>query len=316
MSTVERLLTPLLRVARALLPDALVDAVRDFLIRRLHLRSMVSREFAPVVWFRRVILRRKPVLYHFETHITDHCNLNCKGCSHFSTLCSPAYADLAEFSADMHRMAGLFSAVRQIILLGGEPLLHPDVVAFIRTAREAFPATRIYLLTNALLVTRMGEEFWVALAETGVVLRCGLYPVGLPKDEIDRLGRTHGVGIEWTAPHARFFKTPIDVDGMQDVASSFAGCERVMNCPILRDGRLFPCAYSAYSHVLAARFELAGLEANAEDSISIRDGALGDDIMKFLGNPVSWCSHCDMDSRTSFAWTRTKRTPEEWLQDR
>ncbi|PKQ21426.1 MAG: hypothetical protein CVT65_18630, partial [Actinobacteria bacterium HGW-Actinobacteria-5] len=143
MRVVEKLLTGPLRVARSILPPSFVDSVRDFLIRHLRLRSMVSRELAPVVWFRRVILRRKPVLYHFETHITDHCNLNCKGCSHFSSLCPSAFADIDEFSADMHRMANLFSAVRQIILLGGEPLLHPELIAFLRVAREAFPATRI-----------------------------------------------------------------------------------------------------------------------------------------------------------------------------
>lgn len=313
MSIAEKLLTRPLRAARALLPDKFVDAVRDFLIRHLRLRSMVSRDLGVVVWFRRVVLRRKPVLYHFETHITDHCNLNCKGCSHFSTLCTPAFADLKEFRADMLRMAGLFSAVRQIILLGGEPLLHPDIIAFIRTAREALPKTRIYLLTNALLVTRMDEEFWIALAETGVVLRCGLYPVGPPKDEIDRLGRLHGVRVEWTAPLERFFKTPIDPQGAQDPASSFAGCERVMNCPILRNGRLYPCAYSAYSHVLAGRFELPGLEAGADDSISIREGADGNEVMAFLRRPVPWCAHCDMDARTSFEWAHSERTRDEWL---
>ena len=96
------------RVARARpARDASSTRVRDAIMRRFYRRSAWSpASRAAVVWFRRAVLRRKPVLYHFEVHITDHCNLNCKGCAHFSNLCKPTFADLDEFEADMSAHGG------------------------------------------------------------------------------------------------------------------------------------------------------------------------------------------------------------------
>lgn len=314
MSIFDRTPAGLRRAARALLPHALVENVRSRIMRRFYLKSMVSREPRAVVWFRRAVLHRRPVLYHFEVHVTDHCNLNCRGCAHFSNLCKPTFADLGEFEAEMTRMARLFSAVRQIYLLGGEPLLHPQVADFVRTARRAFPRTRIYLMTNGTLVTRMGEDFWEALADTGVVLLCDSYPIGLPAEEIDRLGRAHGVKVEWTVPRQEFFKIPIDPAGGHDAAASFRGCQGFNNCPILRDGRLYPCAYAAYADVFRERFDIEGLRVSEADSIAIRDDTDPEAVMEFLRTPVPWCANCDMGSREFFEWGRSKREIGEWTR--
>lgn len=307
---------PVSRAARALLrvvPPRLAARIRR-VVRGRFVRSvsMVSREHPAVVWFRRVVLRRKPVLFHFEIHITDHCNLNCKGCAHFSNLCPPTFADPVEFERDMQSMATHFSRVNQIYLLGGEPLLHPKVAEFVRVARRHFPGTHISLMTNGVLVTRMNEEFWSALAETGVILLCDSYPINLPVEEIDRLGREHGVTVEWTIPREEFFKIPIDADGGHDPAESFAACQGFNNCPIVRDGRIYPCAYTAFADVFASRFALEGIDAGVLDSISIAAESDGDAILRFLLNPVPWCTHCDMRSREFYTWGRSSRSLDEW----
>lgn len=313
MSFFEDLSAQVSRAARAILPAKFVDWVRDLYVRRFYRRiSMVSREPGFVVWFRRAVMHRKPVLYHFEVHITDHCNLNCKGCAHFSNLCPPTFADLDEFSADMDRMAELFSAVKQIYLLGGEPLLHPQVADFVRAARASFPETRIYLMTNAVLVTRMNEEFWTALAETHTILLCDSYPIDLPIDEINRMGRNHGATVEWTVPREQFFKIPIDPAGGHDAASSFKRCQGYNNCPIIRDGRLYPCAYVAFADVFEQRFGIDTLDPEPGDSISIRDNPDPEKVVDFLRNPVHWCSHCDMGSRGFYPWGRSTRDISEW----
>jgi MoaA/NifB/PqqE/SkfB family radical SAM enzyme len=301
------------RTARKILPAKVIGAAREIVHRRFYRDvSMVSREPLPFVWFRRVVLRRKPVLFHFEVHITDHCNLNCKGCAHFSNLCAPTFADLAEFESDMHRMSGLFSQVEQIYLLGGEPLLHPQVAEFVRVARAIFPRTRISLMTNGLLITRMNGEFWQALADTGVILLCDSYPIDLPVEKIEGLGREYGVKVEWTIPREEFFKIPIDPAGGHDALASFRGCQGFNNCPIIRDGRLYPCAYAAFAEVFRERFAIEGLEVTDADWVSIRDDPDPERVMEFLRSPVPWCANCDMESRSFFRWDRSKREIGEW----
>ena len=295
------------------LPEPAVAWLRTNVIEPVSVKSMVSREPASVRWFRREVLHEKPVLYHFEIHITDHCNLNCKGCAHFSNLCKPTFADIADFETDMRAMADTFSAVEQIYLLGGEPLLHPDVNAFVRVSREVFPKTRISLMTNATLVTRMATDFWKALAESDVILLCDSYPIGLPVEEIDRLGREHGVTVEWTIAREEFFKIPIDPAGGHDPAVSFAKCKGYNNCPIVRDGKLFPCAYAAFADVFRERFEIEeGLEVTEADYVDIRAPHDADETMEFLLSPIPWCANCDMANMEFYEWGRSHKSIDEW----
>jgi len=282
--------------------------------RALGQNSMVTRQPRPVRWFRRTVLRRPPVLQHFEIHLTDHCNLNCKGCSHFSNLASPWFAEETAFAADMRTMAALFPVVRHVYLLGGEPLLHPRVERFVYLTREIFPTTEIHLLTNGTLVTQMAEEVWRALAETGVVLTCDQYPVDLPKPEIDALAATHKVQIEWTEPRDTFYKIPLDPSGARDAVRSFAECGGYNNCPIVRDGRLYPCSYTAYVDIFQQRFGLPELSPSPADSLDLRSVTDAEEAMRFLTRPVPWCAHCDTPGREFFEWGPSSRDASEWLE--
>src|SRR5512139_246408 len=53
----------------------------------------------------------KPALAYLELHVTDHCNMNCSGCGHFSNVAPDWYADLASHDRDMRRLSQLFSNV-------------------------------------------------------------------------------------------------------------------------------------------------------------------------------------------------------------
>ena len=261
---------------------------------------------------RREILHSRPVLYHLDVHVTDHCNMRCRGCSHFSNISAPAFADVDEFAKDLHRMAELFSEVKEIFLLGGEPLLHPRVDEFVRITYECFPRAATYLFTNSLLVTRMDERVWSALADTGCVLFCDDYPVDLPKAEIDAMAAARGVKVKWTEPRDQFFTIPIDLEGKQDAAESFAACEGVDNCVNLRHGRLYPCARIAYIDIFREHYGVDSLQATPADSISIYGEAKPWEIMDFLLAPVPWCSHCDQENLNWYPWSRGDQSMEQW----
>ena len=91
-------------------------------------------------------------LHYLETHLVDHCNLKCKGCGHFSSLSEKRYTDVDIFKRDLMRLSGLFDNISRIRLMGGEPLLHPDVLGFVKSSRLAFPNADIWVVTNGLLL--------------------------------------------------------------------------------------------------------------------------------------------------------------------
>ena len=67
---------------------------------------------------------------------------------HFAPMADRWFADLDRIAADFVRLKELFRNIREIRVMGGEPLLHPDCVAFLRIVRAAFPNCRLALVTN------------------------------------------------------------------------------------------------------------------------------------------------------------------------
>lgn len=109
-----------------------------------------------------------------EVHITEHCNLNCRMCSHFSPLAPETYLSLDEYTRDLTRLKELYqNDLFHFRILGGEPLLHPQILQFLRAAREIFEDTRIELLTNGLLLSGRGgviDGFWDCMRQNKIYL--------------------------------------------------------------------------------------------------------------------------------------------------
>jgi len=302
------------KTAKRMLPESVVSRLRSGVMRKYYVQSLISRESGVHRFVRRAVTHERPTLYHLDVHVTDHCNLNCRGCEHYSSVSDPVFADLASTVKDLARLAELFDNIEQMYLLGGEPLLHPEVEAFVLEARRLFPRTRLSLMTNGILVTRMPESFWRTLHETGTTLLCDSYPINIPHERIDELGAAHGVTVEWMKPAEEFFKIPLDPTASCDPAKSFDRCRGLSNCAIVRDGRLYPCAHSAYADILVKRFGLEGIDPVDQDSISIWDDADGDRIIDFLMRPTPWCAHCDFDSFETYDWSRGQGTVDEWVK--
>ena len=106
------------------------------------------------------IVRRKRALEYIEYDIVGHCNLNCKGCSHFSNIiCDNSFVTLESYEKDLRRMKELFSYIARIKILGGEPLLHPQLNEIIKITREVLPKATIDIVTNGLLIIRWMRYF-------------------------------------------------------------------------------------------------------------------------------------------------------------
>ena len=75
-----------------------------------------------------------------EFHIVEHCNLNCKGCIHFTPLADKSCIKISDYKSDIKKMAEITKgSVKTINILGGEPLLHPQLLKLLKIARQYFP---------------------------------------------------------------------------------------------------------------------------------------------------------------------------------
>lgn len=77
----------------------------------------------------------KAFLPFLSLHLVDKCNNNCESCSHFCTLADNFILNPADYEKDLTILAHKFN-VGEIDLMGGEPLLHPQIVKIFDITRR------------------------------------------------------------------------------------------------------------------------------------------------------------------------------------
>jgi hypothetical protein len=261
-------------------------------------------------------LRPQTRLAQIDYHLVEHCNLKCAGCLHFSNLAEASFASLKIFVQDLERLAVLLGdQLDRIILLGGEPLLHPQVGSFFPAAMEIFPHTPVTLVTNGLLLTRMPEHFWQSCARSQVQIVISKYPLDIQIGKIREIAGGYGVGIVYSARDERQWEQHVfDFLGGQDPADSFLRCPQANKCCQLKKGKLYPCSITAGIEHFNAAF-VRQLLLSASDTLDIFAADNAREIFAFLSQPPPFCRYCQMRKRKySQQWRRSGREIGEYLE--
>ena len=140
----------------------------------------------------------KPRLKQFDVNLADHCNLKCKGCLRFSNLVeTPMFSDYDSMIKDWKRIKELFWGVERLKLMGGEPLLNPELGKYIQAAREIFPDADIMVTTNALLINENCQELFKTMKKYQCYFDISLYePMEKKSDELEELLNKYEVDIQ------------------------------------------------------------------------------------------------------------------------
>jgi hypothetical protein len=253
----------------------------------------------------------------FDVHLVDHCNLSCKGCEHFSSIADNKFLSLGEFERDCKRLSELTGGiVDDIALLGGEPLLHPQITDFCFTARKYFHTGMIYIITNGVLLEKQDAVFWDTLKENNITLIISVYPVKINHGYIQKLAAKYGIEIvywgDWEEMYKRWRKMPIDVSGGQDPKKSYTRCYAANGCFQLVDGKIFPCFRAAYVGYFNKQFNQS-LTVTEKDYIDIYKVKNSNEILNFLRGYVPFCRYCNMNNIKETQWAVTKKKIEEWI---
>ena len=192
---------------------------------------------------------RKVELFGVEYNLTEHCNLSCYQCDHASPLMAKKFASLADFERDIRAFAEAVH-VEEFRLVGGEPLLHPQLIEFMRVARETAIGDAIKVYTNGMLLHTMPDEFW-ALTD---ILWVSTYP-GVRRRMSDEVIAAkcdeHGVLLDLRPTITEFNRScinnPVEDAGL--VSRIFSQCKMAneYSCFAIYDGMFFRCSVAPFT---------------------------------------------------------------------
>lgn len=257
----------------------------------------------------------KPTLKYFDIHLVEHCNLNCKGCDHFSPLAQPEYADPSKVNKDFIKLSSLIN-VERFSLMGGEPLLHPFVDDFMEIGRRSFPKSTIQLVTNGILLSRMIGSFWMRCKEFNIEIVCTKYPINLDFDKIEFIANSKGVKFTYFGDTGTSLrksnKIPLNLKGDGNLQNNYSGCYHAKTCCSLSKGRIYPCTIAPNARHFKNYFN-EKIEISEKDSINIYEVRSGQEIVDFINNPIPFCRFCNISKRSyNHKWEHSKKDKKEW----
>ena len=266
-----------------------------------------------------VPIKKKRDKICFEIHLAEHCNLNCAGCDNFSCIAEPELVDVEEFKKDFVRMGELFNhQCERIFLIGGEPLLHPEITTLMKIARDNFTEGNISIFTNGILLNSKDDDFWRACHDNKISILISAYPIKIDFEGIQAKAKQFGVSANWAwkqkeNERSKFRITAINLKGNSSIKLNFAFCNRANNCITLKHGKLFTCTFVPNIHHFTKYFkrDITTTEADYIDIYKINDP---DKIFQRLIEPIPACRYC-MTSKPFkyFEWCVTKKDINEWL---
>ena len=233
-------------------------------------------------------------LPYLEFHVADHCNLNCANCEHYSGLVKgDVFPDFDKFSKDIRQLRNFINDIGIIRILGGEPLLNPQIEDYIKLVSEVYPDSIIKVVTNALLLKSMPESFFDTLnsCHEGSGVHISLYPV--MKDHIDPVlkmlkeKKTHYV----VSPVIDKFRKQqsLTPGNDEETARKYTHCYQ-KGCVNLYDGKIASCFLPFTTKYFNEYFDKDLPEDGTIDLYE--DGLTIEKIMHRLSTPFERCRYC------------------------
>lgn len=262
----------------------------------------------------------KPVLPYLEYHVSDYCNLKCKGCRHFSNMVSDKiYPKIEDFRDSLMELSKRFKNIVRIRLMGGEPFTNPNLCDFIYAAKRFFPYADIRIVTNGLLLPQIDKnKMGGAFRECNVGIDLSQYPPTREMlEKIIEFTEENNIDILISKKIQKFIRR-MDSHVNDDYKAAFENCGS-NQCHFLRDKRLYLCGIVK---LLYENKEFFGLDISEQfvndNSIDLVHGNEdGWEILRKISFPSEACKYCSTDF-DEFDWciSGDNINKEDWLINR
>jgi MoaA/NifB/PqqE/SkfB family radical SAM enzyme len=246
----------------------------------------------------RFLLTRKVSMPFLDVHVTTRCTLNCRDCNHLTPLYRPDThytMSLDSFKTNLDKVLKSVDLIYVLQLVGGEPLLHPDLDKMLEYADSKRKVQFILITTNGTLmppeklinaVKKSKKTFFVVsdyshlflkIMKTEFVLDC------LKQNNIRYYIESYSKGKSWF-PQWKIHKSNRDMTAVSD---EFRKCY-LTNCTGgLMNGKIYPCPIAIPIHrIYNHDSSITDLEKQSKNSVRM-------DLIRFYLKPCfEICDFC------------------------
>lgn len=235
-----------------------------------------------------VVANGKVPTRSLEAHIVDHCNLRCAACCSLSPHL-PRWHVKPDALAQELTVAARVLSPTWFKLVGGEPLLHPDLMECVDVARRSNIAPILSVTTNGFLLPRQPLEFWRQID----ALTISLYPnPALPAEVIaltEARASEHSVRLNWKKQDSFVeMDRAAACEDEEENRAVWSDCWLRRRCHMIRDGYFYACTRPAHFQTLMGA-DFSG------DGVFLHEGAtLAEEIRDYLNRPepLGACKLC------------------------
>ena len=241
--------------------------------------------------------------FSFECDVSENCNYSCVGCSHWSPAHKVGYTMPDEMARDLYHLSRVAHA-QKFCVLGGEPLLHPDLAGVLRTVRVSGIADAIELWTNGSLLLAASDAIWKNCDSITV----NSYPGKLTAEyEAALYVRAAEMGIAFEITHpTQFYHNATRQERTDNIQKWFDTCPYQDLCWAVHHGYLYRCPQSISLSEMRLHIpkEVEGIKL---------ENVTEDALREFLtsSKPRESCRVCAR-RETWFDWREAKR--KDWLE--
>lgn len=242
------------------------------------------------------------ILPQVEMHIADYCNLNCKGCTHFSPIFEKKLPDFETRIKDVLLLKSKFSDILYFSILGGEPFLNSDIIRYIEEIRNLLPDTYIQIVTNGLLLLGLEDEIFSCIRENKITVSISEYaPTHNRIKEIEEKLMSHQISyIIRPYDNKQKFNMPLSLSEQSKYPYKCIsnGCVNIWN------GKIARCPTLMYMEKFNEVFHT---NLPTEGIMQMSDCPDGFELLELLQKKVPLCDHC---IEYPITWERCSGNPK------
>lgn len=257
----------------------------------------------------------KLTLPFLETMATQACNLSCEGCTNYSDLDHAGYVTWSDMKAQLINWLEVLD-IPDFGIIGGDPLLNPEIRSWLTGIRELMPNSQIRFGTNGLLLPRNLDIVDLVHDIGNIVFKITLHRETNKLNEtvehifnkfkwepvveygIKRWRTSNNLRLQINRP-TEFIKTfqgaysnmaPYN----NTPADAFEICCQ-QTCPLLHNNKIYKCSTQGLLKDTLARFDNPNLEQwrpYLVDGISSDETERVTDFVNNFGKPHSICQMC------------------------